>query len=113
MGKIFKERIETIGLLVMIVAAIAGFLYWAGEPPYANERETNRRFAGYELRYLELRIDNLTRRIFELEMEREKSLKNRQGFPVFMQQELRRLNNLKAMEKEKVEALIKRGRGGK
>jgi len=112
MGKALKDRVEICGIIVAIIAAISGFLYWAGEPPYANERETALKFLGHELQYTEQKREGIVRRIFEIEMEKARMLKLHQGFPIFMQQELKRLQMKEEMEKKKIEILIERGRNG-
>ncbi len=91
------------------MATLGGFVFWAGQPPYASQYDTALRFLGFELRYSEQRADSLARRIFELEVEKEKYREKGEDFPVFMLKELDRLKRLQDIEDKKIEILIEKG----
>lgn len=109
MGKKLKDRLETIGILVALVATLGGFVFWAGVPPYASEEETKTRFIQVELLYKEQKVDNLERRIFELKVERAKYKKRDEPWPMLMEGELQRLERLKRSEDKKIDKLLEKG----
>ncbi len=107
--KKLKDNIEIVGVFVLLVTAIGGFIFWAGEPPYANEERTYTKIEKLQIQVSESKLDNLHRQIFELEAEKLKFKDNGRAWPMKFEGELQRLMRVRVREEKKIDKLIDEG----
>ncbi len=113
------KHLEIIGVFLALVVTIGGFIYWSGTPPFANEASVAERFAssGSEIRakFLQIdlgnkeqRVDNLSKRIFDLEAMKIEYTKRGEAWPMDFEGELQRLKRLLGREIKKYDILLDR-----
>ena len=108
--KKLKDNIEIVAVLILIITAIGGFIYWAGEPPYANEERTYTKIEKLQIQVSESKLDNLHRRIFELEHEKLNFKDKGRAWPMKFEGELQRLIRVRAREEKKIDKLIEKAK---
>jgi len=96
-------------VFVLLVTAIGGFIFWAGEPPYANEERTYTKIEKLQIQVSESKLDNLHRRIFELEAEKIQFEDKGRAWPMKFEGELQRLKRVRIREEKKIDKLIDEG----